>query len=79
MASGNAGTLFNHETETGMVALSPAEAAQALIAMQSFGLAGLCDPSQRLVYTDAPCARGVVLFLSGDTLFETLEPIRKLN
>ncbi|MGP8337715.1 MAG: type I-E CRISPR-associated protein Cse1/CasA, partial [Methanosarcinaceae archaeon] len=72
IASGNAATLFNHETELGNTAFLPAEAAQALVTVQAFGLAGLCNPRLGLVYTDAPCARGMVLFLSGETLFETL-------
>ena len=71
-ASGNSATLFDHSTELKGIFFSPASAAQALITTQSFGLAGLCNPGMGLFYTDAPCARGMVLFLSGETLFETL-------
>jgi CRISPR system Cascade subunit CasA len=71
MAAGRTETLFEHSVE-GKVALRPAEAALALIAMQAFGLTGVCDLSRELFYKDAPCARGVVSFLSGETLFETL-------
>jgi CRISPR system Cascade subunit CasA len=71
-ASGNSATLFDHSTELKGIFFTPAAAAQALITTQSFGLAGLCNPGMGLVYTDAPCARGMVLFMSGETLFETL-------
>ena len=71
-ASGDAATLFDHSTEFKGKFFTAAAAAQALVTVQSFGLAGLCNPSMGLVYTDAPCARGMVLFLSGETLFETL-------
>jgi CRISPR system Cascade subunit CasA len=71
MASGKIETLFDHAVE-GKVALQPADAALALITMQLFGLAGLCDPNRGLVDKDVPCARGVMSFLSGNTLFETL-------
>lgn len=70
MASGNNATLFDHHTEEGGASLTPAEAAQALVAAQTFSLAGLSGLPQK--FTDAACARGVVFFLEGHNLFETL-------
>ncbi len=72
VAGGDADTLFDHNVDTRPVVLSPAEAALALITTQSFGLAGLCHPQKKLVYTDAPCARAVVILLQGNNLFESL-------
>jgi CRISPR system Cascade subunit CasA len=72
MASGNNATLFDHHTEEGGEAFRPARAARALVAAQTFGLAGLCNPKHKLYFTDAPWARGIVFLIEGDTLFQTL-------
>lgn len=69
-ASGNNATLFDHHTDAGDLALTPAQAARALLAAQAFGLAGLCLPGTP--FTDAPCARGIIFLAQGDTVFETL-------
>jgi CRISPR system Cascade subunit CasA len=69
-ASGNNATLFDHHTDAEGLALTPAQAARALLAAQAFGLAGLCLPGRP--FTDAPCARGIVFLAQGDTVFETL-------
>lgn len=71
MASGNNATLFDHHTENTGAALSPAQAARAVVAIQSFGLGGLSG-IKGVAFTDAPCARGICFLACGDTLFETL-------
>jgi CRISPR system Cascade subunit CasA len=70
MASGNNATLFDHSTEDGNVALTPAQAARALITSQAFGIGGLSGLPDK--FTDAPCAKGIIFLASGDTVFETL-------
>ena len=72
MASGDNATLFDHHTEDEGAALSPAQATRALLAAQAFGLAGLCHPQLKLVYTDAPWSCGIVLLIEGNNLFQTL-------
>jgi len=86
-ASGNDAVLFDHHKKDaalgredddgeGGTALMPAEAARALVAQQAFGFAGLNDPGAPnkadKSFSNAPCARGVVFLLEGNTLFETL-------
>jgi len=70
VASGNNPTLFSHHLEADALALTPGEAARALVTGLSFGLAGLSGIQQK--FTDGACARGVLFFAAGDTLFETL-------
>jgi CRISPR system Cascade subunit CasA len=70
MAHGNVATLFDHHIEDEEPALTAAEAARALLAIQGFGLGGF--GMGRLSHTDAPCTGGVVFLVQGDTLFETL-------
>jgi CRISPR system Cascade subunit CasA len=70
MASGNNATLFDHHTESAGATLTPAQAARALITAQAFGIGGLSGMSEP--FTDAPCAKGVLFFAAGTTLFETL-------
>jgi CRISPR system Cascade subunit CasA len=72
VASGNNPTLFDHHTDAGGLAVAPNRAARALVAVQAFGLAHPCDPSQKLYFTDGPCARGICFLVQGDCLFETL-------
>ncbi len=69
-ASGNNATLFDHHTDADGLAFTPAQAARALLAAQSFGLAGLSGLPQK--FTDAPCARGIIFLAQGNTIFETL-------
>lgn len=71
-SGGDADTLFEHSLETDNKALSPGDAALALLTAQSFSLAGLCHPQKKLNYTDAPCGRAVSFFLQGSNLFESL-------
>jgi len=70
VASGNNGTLFDHHLDQDGLALSPAQAARYLIAAQAFGLAGLSGLEDKFSY--APCVGGVLFFVQGDTLFQTL-------
>jgi len=70
MASGNNASLFDHHTEDQGAILSPAKAARTLITAQTTGLAGLCLPG--CTFTDGPWARGIIFFVEGDNLFQTL-------
>ena len=71
-ATGNNATLFDHTTDASNIALSCAEAARVLIAAQSFGLAGPCNPKLKLYFTDGTAARGIIFMAEGNTLFESL-------
>ena len=70
IASGANATLFDHHTKQGGLTLSPAAAARAVVAAQSCSLAGLSGLPEK--FTDSSCARGVIFFVEGDSLFETL-------
>ena len=70
MASGNNATLFDHHTESGGAMLTPAQAGRVLLVAQTFGLAGLSGLEQK--FTDGAWGRGVIFFVTGATLFETL-------
>ena len=70
MASGNNATLFDHHTELAGATLTAPQAARALIVAQAFGIGGLSGTSEN--FTDAPCAKGIIFFAAGATLFETL-------
>jgi CRISPR system Cascade subunit CasA len=70
IASGADATLFNHNTQVDSVRLGMDQAARAIVAIQAFGLAG--TKGSTASFNDAPCARGIMFFVEGDTLFETL-------
>jgi CRISPR system Cascade subunit CasA len=70
MAHGNMATLFDHHIEEEEPALTPAEAARALVAIQEFGLCGF--GMGRLYHAGARSTGGIVFLVQGDTLFETL-------
>lgn len=70
MASGNNAAWFDHHTEAEGAEIGAGKAARALLAAQAFGLAGLSGMEQK--FTDAPCTRGVLFLVEGDSLFETL-------
>ncbi|MDX9864894.1 MAG: type I-E CRISPR-associated protein Cse1/CasA [Anaerolineaceae bacterium] len=70
-SSGNNATLFDHHVDDDGASLSPAEAAQALVTIQSFGISGT-NGLKRKPFTDAPCTRGILFLLAGKNLFETL-------
>jgi len=59
--------LFDHDNDLKGLTLSPAEAARNLVTVQAFGLGG-----DRGMLTDAPWSKGVVFFVHGNTLKETL-------
>lgn len=79
-ATGNNPTLFDHASDALPEALTPAEAACRLLAAQSYAL-GFGKAAEAAVdgatwprpyLADAICLRGVTVFLSGESLFETL-------
>jgi len=80
-ASGADATLFDHsvknlrnrkseEPESWTMTLTPAEAARALVMIHAYGPAG--TKGRELQFKLGPCANGLLFFLEGDTLFETL-------
>ena len=70
-ASGNNATLFDHHTdETGEI-LSCEQAARVVVMAQAFGLAGPCDPKQKLYFTDGTSAGGIIFLVEGDNLKQT--------
>jgi len=70
ISSGADATLFNHNTNASSIRLGFDQAARAVITIQSFGLAG--TKGSQVSFNDAPCARGIMFFVEGNTLFETL-------
>ncbi len=79
-AAGNTPTLFDHTTDALPRPALPAEAARLLVTAQAFALGfgkagnAIVDGTtiQRPYFADAICLRGVTLWLSGASLFETL-------
>ena len=79
-ATGNNATLFDHARDDDPPALAPAEAARRLLAAQAFalGFGRAADalvggrPFPRPYLADAISLRGVTVWLSGGSLFETL-------
>ncbi len=70
---GNTATLFTHANQETGIQLSAAEAARQLMAAQYFHTAGLnWVKGKRVPFTDSPFARGVIFWMRGSTLFETL-------
>ncbi len=68
-------TLFDHSLKAGDFALTPAEAARWLLALQHFALGGVVPgkaTKQTVSAADAPCARAILFLVEGDSLFETL-------
>ncbi|MGQ0600832.1 MAG: type I-E CRISPR-associated protein Cse1/CasA, partial [Anaerolineales bacterium] len=70
IAAGADATWFDHTTEVSGYPMTAAQAARALVAIQAFGLAGTKGPT--MSFNNAPCSRGVVFVVKGNTLFETL-------
>ncbi|MFQ5575633.1 MAG: type I-E CRISPR-associated protein Cse1/CasA [Anaerolineae bacterium] len=62
--------LFDHDNEIAGISFTPAQAARRLLAVQQFGFGGLSGIKDK--HTDAPCAKGVIFIVRGDTLKETL-------
>jgi CRISPR system Cascade subunit CasA len=70
VAAGNNPVLFDHHTHDEGPSFTPAQAARALVAVQTFGLGGLSGLPQK--FTDGSCAASIVFLVQGETLFETL-------
>lgn len=60
--------LFDHDNEAVEQPLTAAEAARNLITVQTFGLGG----GHKGMFTDAPWSKGILFFVQGNTLKETL-------
>ncbi len=60
--------LFDHDNDEDGLALTPAEAARNLLAVQAFGLGG----GHKGMFSDAPWSKGILFFVQGNTLKETL-------
>lgn len=60
--------LFDHDNEEYGLSLTPAEAARNLITVQTFGLGG----GHKGMFSDAPWSKGIIFFVQGSTLKETL-------
>ncbi len=71
MSFGGNATLFDHHTEADDVFFTPAEAARALLLVQTSSVSGGSGMAPR-ESTDAPWGRGCVFLSEGDTLFQTL-------
>ena len=77
VASGNNKTLFSHRIDSDALALSPAEAARALVTAQYFDLGGLNKKTSNYFgyqksFYHAPFVAGMPSIVMGDTLFETI-------
>jgi len=76
-ASGNNKTIFDHTTDDTPLALSPSDAARALITTQMFALGGLNKKTTNWFdyqqsYLNASLVSGIFIALTGESLFETL-------
>lgn len=69
-ASGQNPTLFDHTIDN--VTLSPAEAARRLVTAQAYSLSSSGTSIKGLPNYAGPCFRGVLFFIEGDNLFQTL-------
>lgn len=63
--------LFDHDNEKTGLFFTPAQAARLLVTTQQFGFGGLSGLTGKS-HTDAPCAKGVIFLVQGNTLRETL-------
>jgi CRISPR type I-E-associated protein CasA/Cse1 len=62
--------LYDHTDDNSGFLLSPAGAARMLVTLHAFGLGGLSGIGEK--HVDAPCAGGVLFFVHGENLFQTL-------
>lgn len=72
LSSGNNGALFSHDTEERGVSFSPAQAVRELLASRAFHTAGPANPKLKLYFSSSPYTDGILFFVEGDNLFETL-------
>lgn len=63
---------FNHQVDANITSLAPAEAARVLLAVQAFGLPGIRHPQLNLFFSGGPWLAGMIFFVTGASLFETL-------
>lgn len=68
----SASPFYNHAVERSDHWLTPAEAARMVLVSQTFGLPGIVHPQKKLFMGGAPWVGGMVFFLEGENLFETL-------
>jgi CRISPR system Cascade subunit CasA len=68
----SASSFYNHPVDDGTHSISPAQAGRIVVAIQNFGLSGICHPQKGLYFNAAPCIGGVVFLIQGNNLFETL-------
>ncbi|MBI9051884.1 MAG: type I-E CRISPR-associated protein Cse1/CasA [Anaerolineaceae bacterium] len=73
-SNGDGATLFDHSTDEQNVSFTLDQMTRLLLMIQGFSLGGmaLASISSDKFYKDSPHSRGVVFFLRGQTLFETL-------
>jgi CRISPR system Cascade subunit CasA len=73
-SNGDAATLFDHSTDEDGMSFSADQMARLLLMIQGFSLGGMTSASisSDKFYKDSPHGRGVVFFLRGHSLFETL-------
>lgn len=63
---------FNHQVDANVTSLTPAEAGRVLLAVQAFGPPGIRHPQLNLFFSGGPWLVGMVFFIAGGSLFETL-------
>jgi len=72
LASGNNATLFDHTTDAEAPSFSPLQAARRLVTAQAFSVGGGQSGIRGRNFRDAPCTKGILFLVEGETLFETL-------
>ena len=70
MSSGNNATLFDHSCDSLPQAMPASVAARYLVAFQAFAIG--FGRSRPFYFSDAPLTRGIIVFMLGNNLFETL-------
>jgi CRISPR system Cascade subunit CasA len=68
----NSGALFNHQTEARNISLSVQQAARELLAARCFRTSGPANPARKLFFSNSPYTEGIIFFVEGENLFETL-------
>ncbi len=64
--------LYFHDAEEGKLLYSPAQAARMLLNAHTFGTPGIVHPQKGLYLSNAPWLAGMLFFLEGENLFQTL-------
>ncbi|MFQ3659691.1 MAG: type I-E CRISPR-associated protein Cse1/CasA [Anaerolineae bacterium] len=68
----NSGALFSHQTEARNVSLSVPQAVRELLAARCFRTSGPANPARKLYFSSSPYTEGILFFVEGESLFETL-------